>query len=272
MRPQERHELKTNELAEWLFNLPQKIQENLRTIVLAACGVVLVIVLALWYWYYKDVESVRKQIEFTGLVSQVSQDKIQIVQAQGREADSSYILITTADNLQAAAQNAGNSQAAALALIKRAEALRAELHYRPGIAEQQDTTAQTDKAKTAYTQALVKAAGNPSLMAAAKFGLGLCEEDLGNFEQAKKIYGEIAADPKLEGTVAVAQAKERLDMMAEYQQKIEFKPAPRPPVAEVKQPASQIRPPATDVNSTPPFVVDLNAGVSAPKALPLPGK
>ena len=272
MRPEERHGLKTNELAEWLFNLPQLIKENLRTIILAAGGIVLVIVSALWYWYYKEVESVRRQIELTNLVSQVSQDKIQIVQTQGREADSSYVLITTADNLQTAAQNAGNSQAAALALIKRAEALRAELHYRPGTLEQQDIATQTDKAKTAYTQALDKAGGNSSLMAAAKLGLGLCEEDLGNFEQAKKIYGEITADPKLEGAVAVTQAKQRLEMMADYQQKIEFKPAPKPPVAEVKPPAPQIRPPVVDVNTTSPFIVDLNVGVSAPNNLSLPAK
>jgi len=146
MRPEERHGLKTNELAEWLFNLPQQIKENLRIILLAAGGIVLIIILAWWYLYYKGEESARKQIEMTNLVSQVSQDKAQIVQSQGKEADSSYVLITTADNIQTAAQNAGSNQAASLALIKRAEALRAELHYRPGTIEQQEIVAQMDKA------------------------------------------------------------------------------------------------------------------------------
>jgi len=268
MRPQERHELKTNELAEWLFNLPQQIKENLRIIIPAAGGIVLIIILAWWYWYYKGEESARKQIELTNLVSQVSQDKAQIVQSQGKEADSSYVLITTADNIQTAAQNAGSNQAAALALIKRAEALRAELHYRPGTIEQQEIATQMDKAKASYNQAIEKAAGNPSLTAAAKFGLGLCAEDLGNFEDAKKIYGEITTEAKFGGTTAAAQAKERLDMMGDYQQKIEFKPAPKPAAA----PAPQSRGPAADAGLAGPYIVDLNVGVSAPNGLPSPAK
>jgi tetratricopeptide (TPR) repeat protein len=127
---------------------------------------------------------------------------------------------------------------AALALIKQAEALRTELHYRPGTVSKQDLTAQINQAKAAYTEAIqtrLKGTSNPSLMAAAEFGLGLCEEELGNFEKAQQIYQAIAANLDFEGAVAVAQAKHRLDTMADYKQKVIFKPAPTPPATSLLQ-------------------------------------
>ena len=102
---------------------------------------------------------------------------------------------------------------AALALIKRAEALRTELHYRAGIVSKRDLTSQISRAKTSYTEALEKSSPNPSLTAAAKFGLGLCEEELGNFEKAGQIYRDIAANPDFEGTAAAVQAKHRLELI-----------------------------------------------------------
>jgi hypothetical protein len=127
---------------------------------------------------------------------------------------------------------------AALALIKRAEALRAELHY--GTVEEKYLTSQTNLAKTSYTQALEKCSTDPSLAAAAKFGLGLCAEELGNFEQARQIYSDITANADFEGTVAVAQANRRLETMADYERKVVFKPAPKP--VAPSQPVIQIKP------------------------------
>ncbi|MHC4595136.1 MAG: hypothetical protein ACYS19_09345, partial [Planctomycetota bacterium] len=77
---------------------------------------------------------------------------------------------------------------AALALIKQAEALRTELHYRPGTVSKEDLTAQINQAKAGYADAIERSSFNPSLMAKAKFGLGLCEEELGNFAEAEQIY------------------------------------------------------------------------------------
>ena len=120
---------------------------------------------------------------------------------------------------------------AALALIKRAEALRAELHY--GNVEDQYLINQTNLAKASYTEAIDKCPANPSLAATAKFGMGLCEEELGNFEQARRIYQDVAENPDFESTLATIRAKRRLEIMADYQQKIVFKPAPIPPAPTV---------------------------------------
>jgi len=232
MKSKHRHDLKTNELAEWLGNLPQWARENHKMIIYVSVVAVLVIGSASWYWYNKNVESVREQLKFTSLISQLPQSKIQILTAPASKVDTSIMFIQiVADNLQSAAQSVKDDQMAALALIKHAEALRTALHYRPGTVSRVELEATINRARAGYGEALdalKKASPNPSLTAAAKFGLGLCEEELGNFKDAEQIYGDIVADPNLEGTVAVSQAKLRLETMADYKQKVVFKPSPKP--------------------------------------------
>jgi tetratricopeptide (TPR) repeat protein len=123
---------------------------------------------------------------------------------------------------------------AALALIKQGEALRMELHYRPASVSQDDLKAQINLAKESYLRAFQKAQGDPSLAAMAKYGLGLCEEELGNFQEAEKIYREFAADPQFEGTATAAAVKFRLETMAEYKEPVAFEPAPQPAVRQTE--------------------------------------
>ena len=234
MKSDHRHELKTNELAEWLGNLPQWTKDNLKTIIGVSLLIAIVGTLYIWRKYTKDIVQVQERFEFTNLLKQLSDGKMQVIRAQQQGSDLSFILLQPANSLGTFAQDAKNDLAAALALIKKAEALRTELHYRPGTVSKQDLQTQINKAKAAYTMAIqrrlesAKGGSNPSLKAAAEFGLGLCEEELGNFEMAEQIYQDIAANAEFEGTITVAQAKHRLETMADYKQKVIFKPAPPP--------------------------------------------
>jgi len=282
MKSEHRHDLKTNELAEWLGNLPQWTKENLITIICVSALVIAVAGFYIWRTYNKNIIQVREHIEFTNLLNQLSANKTQVLnaQAQGRDIDLSYILIQAANNLGGFAQNANNDRMAALALIKQAEALRAELHYRPVAISEQDLTAQINQAKAAYTEAIqthLKRTSNPSLMAAAEFGLGLCEEEIGNFEKAQQIYQTVAANPDFEGTVAVVQAKNRLETMADYKQKVIFKLAPAPPADSLLQsktagaaakPTIQIKPIDTNLPVEANLPVDVNQSSRTPKVLP----
>ncbi len=242
MKSEHRHELKTNELAEWLSNLPQWTKKNLTIIIVISAVIVAAITFYyIRYGYSKSVVA-EEQLEFTNLLNQLSASKVQVLEELRQGRDLSFILLQPANNLGTFAQNAKSDQMAALALIKQAEALRTELHYRPGTVSEQDLIAQIEQAKGAYTEAIKKSLTNVSLMATAEFGLGLCEEELGNFEKAQQIYQDIiiAENPDFEGTVAVAQAKHRLETMADYKQKVIFKPAPAP-TATLK-PTIQIKP------------------------------
>jgi len=268
MKSEHRHELKTNELAEWLGNLPQWTKENLTIIIVVLAVVVAASAFYVRYRYSKSAV-VEEQLEFTNLLNQLSASKMQVLSAQAQGRDLSFILLQPANSLGTFAQNAKSNQMAALALIKQAEALRTELHYRPGTVSEQDVTAQINQAKAAYNEAIqnrLRGASNPSLTAAAEFGLGLCEEELGNFEKAQQIYQSIAENPDFEGTVPVAQAKHRLDTMADYKQKVIFKPAPTPPVAT--KPTIQIKPVDTNLPTEVILPIDANQASQTSNVLP----
>lgn len=228
MKSDHRHELKTNELADWLSHLPEWTKENLITIVIVAAFIIAAAGFYGWRLYSKNVVQAGEQAEFTNLLNQVSSGKMQILQGQQSQGrDFSFVLLQPANSLQSFAEKTSNKRMAALALIKRAEALRAELHY--GNVEEQYIINQTNLAKTSYTEALEESSTNPSLAASAKFGLGLCAEELGNFDQARQIYQDIAGNPDFKNTIAIIRAKRRLETMADYQKNIVFKPEPKVP-------------------------------------------
>ncbi|MFZ0035180.1 MAG: hypothetical protein WAK60_09380 [Sedimentisphaerales bacterium] len=269
MKPEHRHQLKTNELADWIMNFPQWVRENAKMIIYISVLVIVVAGVYLWKIYEKRIVSTREQLEFTNLVSQISQGKTQILQAQAQGVDASYVLIQAADNLQNIAQNVKEEQMAALALIKQAEALRMELHYRIGNISKEDLTAQINRAKDSYTKAIEKSPTNPSLTAAAKLGLGLCEEELGNFEQGRQIYSEITANADFKGTVAAAEAKQRLLTMADYQQKVVLRQTPKQASTGFTQPEINLE--ASEKNVILRIPESNNSGAQSPNnALKIP--
>ena len=123
MKSDHRHELKTNELAEWLGNLPQWTKENLATIIIVVVVVAVAGALYGWRLYSRNVLLVREQTEFTNLLNQISSGKMQILQGQQSQRDWSFVLLQPANSLQTFAQKTSHKRMAAQALIKRAEAL-----------------------------------------------------------------------------------------------------------------------------------------------------
>jgi len=236
MKSEHRHELKTNELAQWIVDFPEWAKTNSKMIIYVSAAVIAIAGAYFWITYDRTVSSARKQAKLTDLLSQLSQNRAQIVYSQTQGIDASYMLIRTADELQTAAQDTQNESMAALAMIKQAEALRTELHYRPGAMNPKEVVAQIDQAATKYRNAAAKCMTNPSLLAMSQLGIGLCAEELGNFDQAGQIYNDIAANTYLEGTVAAAQAKTRLAIMAEYQQEVIFGQAAKAKEAKILEP------------------------------------
>lgn len=272
MKSQHRHELKTNELAEWIANLPKWTRENIRTIIYVCVVAGLVIGSFLWFRHKRNVERVQRHLEFTGLVSRLSQNKLQILMAQPQGTDVSYMLIDTAGALQTISDGAKNNRMAAMALIKRAEALRAGLLYRQVSVGQSELQAAIDGAKAAYTAALEKASNYPPLQAMAKFGLGLCEEELGNFDQARQIYRNIVENSEYEGATTIAKARQRLETMADYQQRVVFKEAPQPQLpSEFFEPPIPLRPLDIDLLPKAPNEVVVVPDVNiSPESKPAP--
>ena len=227
MKADHRHELKTNELADWLEHFPQWAQENRTTLIAAGLAIVVLIGVYSWRFYRKDID-VRQHVQLTNLVTQVSAQRAQIAQAASQGTDQSVSLLPVAQDLQSFAQSSSNKGMAALALIKRAEALRAELHYRLTDATREEVAKQIAQAQTAYREALEKAASIPVLAATAELGLGLCDEELGNFAEAKAAYQKVAENADYDGTAAQAAAAHRLKTADDYKAAVIFPPAPAP--------------------------------------------
>lgn len=246
MKSDHRHELKSNELADWLTHFPEWAQENRTTLI--GAGVVIVLVIGVYFvrFYRKDVVEVRHHVQLTNLVTQVPAQKRVIARAAGQGTDQSIVLLPVAQDLQDFADGTGNDRMGALALIKRAEALRAELHYRLAGAGQDDVAKQIAQAQSSYQQALERAVSNPTLAAIAEFGLGLCDEELGNFDKAKQAYRAVAENPAYEGTTGQAAAAHRLRTMDDYQGAVVFKPAPQPKPEAASMPTIQIGPDAVN--------------------------
>jgi hypothetical protein len=264
MKAEHRHELKTNELAEWIANFPQWAKDNLKVIIYVS--VVLVLVAGSYFYrrYQNTVVAARKQQAFTNLIVPFQRAKIGILQGQAAGIDNSYKLFQTANRFRSTANEAKNDHMAALALIKQAEVLRTELHYRVEPISEQEVEDQINRAKAAYKQAIEKSSKDALLRGKATFGVGLCEEELGNFELARQIYNEVVADANFANTVAAAQAKNRLATISDYQQEIVFKPAP-PRKAEVVQPL--IQPAPVDINL--PVSIDLPSDTNLPSDINL---
>jgi len=241
MKSEHRHELKTNELAEWLVNFPQWTKKNAKTIIYVCVLIIVVASLYFYKRYQKNVVSVKGFEQHTNLIAAIPSTKINILRSQSQGIDISYGLLDQAKKFGFSAQNAANDEIAALALIKQGQLLRTELHYRLEVVSKENLADQVNQAKNCYLQAIQKlfkddaadlgsqkTSSNPSLMAKAKFGLGLCEEELGNFETAKEIYQDISTKPEFESTTAAVSAKYRLKLMADYQNNIVFRKAPKP--------------------------------------------
>jgi hypothetical protein len=266
MKSEHRHELKTNELADWIAHLPEWASQNRTTIAAVAAVIVVAIVVYFWSFYRRDVISVQKQTRLTGLLTQLQQQTDNVARAAMRGEDQSYVLLPTADELQQFAQDASDDNVAALALIERGKTLRAELHHRIAKMTPQELARQIDKARASYQLAVERSPSNPALAAQAHFGLGLCEEESGNFDKAAEIYREVAQKPEYAGTVPQAAAAYRLQIMDDFKTEVVFKPAPPPPAPQSPPPVIQIGPPDANAPMIGPMPEDVNARPVAPES------
>lgn len=229
MKSERRHELKTNELADWVGHLPGWARQNRNVLIYLA--IVLIAAGVFYYLKYRPMDTAsRLEAETaTTALSQLGFATAQILQGQAKGLDASDLILQVAANIETAAAGVKNPPIAALALIKRAQALRIEMHYMSKNPAEEIFVYQIKQAGKLYAEAMEKASGNATLTAMAQFGTGLCAEELGNFDEAEAIYNEIATNPDFAGTTFPAQAKLRASSLDDYKGKVFFaKAAPAP--------------------------------------------
>jgi hypothetical protein len=264
MRADHRHELKTNELADWLMHFPQWAQENRGTLIVAGVIVVLALGIYVARLYRGGSAATRNQAQLTKLINDLAREES--VAAQTPEKFLGFG--PTANELKEFADRVGNNPMAAFALIKRGEALRAELHYGTTQITPDEVAKQIDQAKQSYAEALQKAGSAHGLAATAQLGLALCEEESGHLDKAKEMYHEIAKNPAYEGTAARAAAVNRAKTMADYKSTVTFQPAPPPQPVAASAPKVEIGPGDTNAPMVIPTPNSATVKPVAPEATP----
>ncbi len=234
MDAEHRHELKTNELADWIGHFPDFCRENAKTII----GVGLIIAAVVVFFYSQGVRSksrFEQETQAILLIERLDLSKFMTIQSQRENPAAASLIRRSAETLKMAAAEAKSPHIAALLLIKQGDAIRTDLHYR---AEEVDVDVignQIAKARTVYEKALIQAQGNNTLVAMANFGMGMCAEEIGDYTKAGTIYNSIITDTDFAGTVLPQQAQDRLDKLADNKMRFVFVAAP-PPKPEVVKP------------------------------------
>lgn len=227
MDAEHRHELKTNELADGLSHLPKLIKDNANTII----GVIIIAAaLITWPMFNKAShnKAIVEQTEASMKIQMLDQDIYKVLSAPAEDplakGEALNTLLVNAETLLDEASEIDKPNLSALAQIKAAQAIRTYLHMRPEV-QAQELEEQVQKAKNAYENAF-KIADNATLKGMALFGQGLCDEELGQTDQAKDIYAQIIAEETYQPTVFPTQAQQRLDNLEENIEVFNFAEVP----------------------------------------------
>lgn len=241
MDAEHRHELKTNELAEFFENLPEFVRKYSNQIIGVCLILTALFVIPLW----KNWRQESRRAQQAAMVSRIQTAREAVTKAT-RPAEGiqpASLLDPAAEELRTASQTAPQKDLAALARLEEAKLLRSVLHLQADLSPE-EISSRLNKAQEACQQAL-SMASSPTLKGLAELQLGLCAEEGGQYEQARDIYTRIIQNSAYKGTAVIEQAKQRLDQLQDNSVKVVFAPAPPPePQAASENPSVESTEPA----------------------------
>jgi len=237
MRADERHRLKTNELAQKLSELPEYLRRHSKIISIGVVAVVVVCVVGGFWWSARKKTQSQRNEELQGLFPQI----VQVQYSAARAAQDSKTQSETTYNISSLLGALGNLSSEAqgtpigmMALMQQADLKRSELYYSHRLLSDQDRENICRASESLYNQILSEYPNHALAVGMAKLGLALVAEDRGDWEKAKKTYEEILVgkDGKLAGTTFPLLAQRRLRLIDEIAISIEFpyiEPVPETP-------------------------------------------
>ena len=230
MDTEHRHELKSNELASFLGNLPDFIRQYFNQII----GVLLIVIAIVVIPLYKNMHNRTNLAEEAAMTSQIRMalDSVGAAAQDTKSENPTASLVASAEDLDEAAQTSKHDNLAAMALIKEAELLRAELHFSKEVNADM-ISENMSKARTACEQALEKTQ-LPTIRGMAELNLGLCDEEAGQYDNARQAYEKIIQNPDYAANGIAEQAQRRLEALADNSVKVTFVKGP-----EEEAPADQ---------------------------------
>jgi tetratricopeptide (TPR) repeat protein len=227
MDSKERHELRTNELADWLGHIPDllhKYRNQLVGLALIVIGLISWPILNRW----RQQSDFAINAEISKVLGSLEVNKALAIRQQ-QDSQQEFMadaFLVASNNLAEEAKKAPSEDLSAIALIKRGQALRMDLIYRKDVITEDVSAAQIKQAQEAYQQAFDKAK-MPAVKAMAQLGLGLCTEESGLLDEARNIYQKIADEPSYAGTPLPKAAKDRIANMDDNNKKFVFADTPK---------------------------------------------
>ena len=234
MKAQERHRLKTNELAQQLAALPVWIKGNGRTLVLFGGLAVLAVVVVLVWWRVAAAAQEQNSAEFSRLLGRTNVLQHEAVNAARmvveptEQEQESMTPVRTYDPSELAGamgrladQSSGHMEA--LALLEEAELVRSRLYFSHEPLTQETRQEALARADSLYERVAQMEQVSPALMGRALMGRALVAEDRGAWDDARQIYETLAAaNGPAGGTAFPSLAARRLAMLSELSEPIQL--------------------------------------------------
>lgn len=245
MKSEERHHLKTNDLAETISHVPDYIKQYGSR---ALTAVIVILMIAVGYSWYNRVSTANKMERYGRLQELLSSpDQLQQLamrHAHAMAADSEgeqavdmatlegYNTDTLKRGLSELAENAKGTSVGAIALITQAETVRSELYFSDQAITAADKEKLISSATQLYQKALQDYASDASTVLSAKLGLAMLAEDKRDWDAAGQQYQAIISEGEAQflGLAGVLTAQSRLAGLDNW------KNAPVPVIVEVSEP------------------------------------
>ena len=247
MKSDDRHKLKTNELADSLGDIPVFFREYGSRIAIVAV-LAIAVVFGLWQWVANARASRQEQIDSLQsiMVNREKSQKQAVEQArlQADDSESEQVIdeSTNVDSVELAMQlsqlaaKASDGPVGMMAILQEAQAIWSQIFFsaKPfSDAEKEQLCVQAEKV---YQKLQSKYAQQPVAVASAQIGLGLIAENRGQWDHAREIYQKVIANKKLAGTLFPRQAQSRLDIIEYINRPVIFSAEPPEEPAKAPQP------------------------------------
>ena len=240
MKSEERHKLKSNELADSLKELSEFFNRHSSKLL---AGVIAILVLAaavLWTQKNEAASQYERIYLLQSLIAQSNQLQYRAAQQTRVQSEENttegflYNVEPQAGLLAELAQMETGSPVGITALLQQAQNLRSQLLYSDKAMSEQKQLELNRRTEIIYQRVINECPKQAVVAATARFGLALLAENRGQWDQAKQIYETITDDKEgqLAGTTLPLHAQKRLDLLDGINQPIVFPEAPLETVTE----------------------------------------
>ena len=240
MKAEERHKLKSNELADSIKELSEFFNRHSAKLL---TGVIVILILAaavLWRQKNKAESQYERIYLLQNLIAQSNQLQYRAAQQARVQPEENttgeflYNVEPQAGLLAELAQMEIGSPVGITALLQQAQNLRSQLLYSDRTMSEQEQLDLSRRTEVIYKRVIDECPEQAVVTATARLGLALLAEDRGQWDQAKQIYETIADDKEdqLAGTVLPFHARKRLNLLDGIGRPIVFPESPLETITE----------------------------------------